>query len=80
MLIHKLLLENNLQTPLIWVWGQKGAAKLIIIVIMNLIPPVGKSKSPDVTFGKPLLFALILMQFNYALRAMANMYFIPPGG
>ena len=30
------------------------------------------------TFEKPLLFALILMQFNYALRAMANMYFVPP--
>lgn len=32
------------------------------------------------SFGKPLLLVLILLQFNYALRAMANMYFIPPGG
>jgi len=30
------------------------------------------------TFEKPLLFALIFMQFNYALRAMANMYYVAP--
>jgi len=37
-------------------------------------------KSPDVIFGIPLLFALILMQFNYVIRGMANMNFVPPGG
>jgi hypothetical protein len=34
--------------------------------------------SPKTPFGKPLLVAIILMQFNYALRAMANMYFVSP--
>lgn len=34
--------------------------------------------SPRISFGKPLVYATILMQFNYALRAMANMEFVPP--
>ena len=34
--------------------------------------------NPKTPFGKPLLVAIILMQFNYALRAMANMYFVSP--
>jgi hypothetical protein len=34
--------------------------------------------SPKTPFGKPLLIVIILMQFNYALRAMANMYFVAP--
>lgn len=35
-------------------------------------------QSPKTPFGKPLLVAIILMQFNYALRAMANMYYVAP--
>jgi len=35
-------------------------------------------KNPKISFGKPLFFALLLMQFNYALRAMANMNFVLP--
>ena len=35
-------------------------------------------KSPKISFGKPLFFALLLMQFNYALRSMANMNFQLP--
>lgn len=34
--------------------------------------------NPQVKFGKPLLVAIILMQFDYALRAMANMYYVAP--
>ena len=35
-------------------------------------------KNPKISFGKPLFFAILLMQFNYALRAMANMSFSLP--
>ena len=35
-------------------------------------------KNPKISFGKPLFFALLLMQFNYALRSMANMNFELP--
>ena len=35
-------------------------------------------KNPKISFGKPLFFALLLIQFNYALRAMANMNFVLP--
>jgi len=36
-------------------------------------------KNPKIiSFGKPLFFALLLMQFNYALRSMANMNFQLP--
>jgi hypothetical protein len=35
-------------------------------------------KNYHMPFGKILLFTIILMQFNYALRAMANMYYISP--
>lgn len=34
---------------------------------------------PQASFGKPLFFALLIMQFDYVLRAMANMYLIIPG-
>ncbi len=34
--------------------------------------------NPKISFGKPLFFALLLMQFNYALRSMANMNFELP--
>lgn len=34
--------------------------------------------SKDTIFGKPLFFALLFIQINYALRAMSNMQFIPP--
>jgi hypothetical protein len=30
---------------------------------------------PRLPFGKPLFFALLIIQFNYVLRAMANMHF-----
>ena len=35
-------------------------------------------KNPKISFGKPLFFAILLFQFNYALRAMANMNFELP--
>ncbi len=35
-------------------------------------------KNPNYSYGKPLLAAIILIQFNYALRAMSNIVFIPP--
>jgi len=35
-------------------------------------------KNPKISFGKPLFFAILLMQFNYALRSMANMNFVLP--
>jgi len=37
-------------------------------------------KNPKVRFGKLLIIALIFIQFNYALRAMANMNYVSPGG
>jgi len=37
-------------------------------------------KNPKISFGKPLFFVLLLMQFNYALRPMPNMNFLLPEG
>lgn len=34
--------------------------------------------SPRIPFSKPLFYALLFIQINYAFRAMANMYFISP--
>lgn len=33
---------------------------------------------PGLLYGKPLFFALLIMQFNYVLRAMANMNLVIP--
>jgi len=35
-------------------------------------------KNTKISFGKPLFFAILLMQFNYAFRSMANMNFQLP--
>jgi len=37
-------------------------------------------KNPNFTFRLPLLAVIILIQFNYAFRAMSNIIFIPPIG
>jgi len=36
-------------------------------------------KNQKISFGKPLFYAILLIQINYALHAMANMHFSLPG-
>jgi len=58
-----------IQSRLIYIFPIQIPASIIMYKIY---------KNPKITFGKPLFFALILFQFNYALRAMANMNFELP--
>ncbi len=58
-----------LQSRLIYIFPIQIPASIIIYKIY---------KSQKISFGKPLVIALLLFQFNYALRAMANMNFLLP--
>ena len=37
-------------------------------------------KNPKITFGRNIVIVVMIFQLNFALRAMANMGFVSPGG